>query len=135
MKQPPLDRRLEEGRFRSGDYGSREEALHGAFNIPGPCGERLIILSSGRDSDTGWEHVSVSIDRRVPNWQEMCFVKDLFWGGDEAVMQLHPPKRDYVNCHPHCLHLWRPIRAEIPLPDSMLVGPKQEIPFRKPAGR
>ncbi|WP_431309684.1 DUF7694 domain-containing protein [Bradyrhizobium iriomotense] len=70
----------------------------------------------------GWEHVSVSIPRRCPNWQEMCFVKDLFWDEEECVMQLHPPRSEYVNNNRYCLHLWRPTSRAIPTPPSGLVG-------------
>ena len=79
-----------------------------------------VIASDGM----GWEHVSVSRSDRCPTWEEMCQVKDLFWGDDDCVIQYHPPKRDYVNIHPHCLHLWRPVGIEIPQPDSIMVGPK-----------
>jgi hypothetical protein len=72
----------------------------------------------------GWEHVSVSLERRMPNWREMCFVKDLFWLPEEAVMQLHPPESSYVNNHPNCLHLWRPLKQDIPLPPPDMVGVK-----------
>jgi hypothetical protein len=72
----------------------------------------------------GWEHVSVANVHKTPSWEVMCCVKDLFWMGEEAVMQLHPPQRDYVNYHEHCLHLWRPLTGVIPLPPSELVGPK-----------
>jgi hypothetical protein len=85
-----------------------------------------VIVSAPHPEDgenMQWEHVSISLRNRTPNWQEMQFVKEIFWGDDEAVMQLHPPKKDYVNCHPHCLHLWRPVLSEIPLPPSILVGP------------
>lgn len=71
----------------------------------------------------GWEHVSVSLERRVPLWEEMCFVKRAFWGPEDAVMQIHPAESRYVNCHPFCLHLWRPVGAEIPLPPAWMVGP------------
>jgi hypothetical protein len=54
----------------------------------------------------------------------MCYVKSLFWDDEEAVMQLHPPKSEWVNNHPYALHLWRPIGATIPLPPSVLVGKK-----------
>lgn len=40
----------------------------------------------------GWEHVSVSLSNRCPTWEEMCMVKDIFWGEDECVIQFHPPK-------------------------------------------
>lgn len=66
-----------------------------------------------------WEHVSVSTLRRNPNWQEMCWVKDLFWRDDELVAQFHPPKSDHINIHPYCLHLWR--HPDMRLPPRLLV--------------
>jgi hypothetical protein len=117
-----LNDRLERGRILKGALASWGGGLHGAFVIMGPCGTELCIISSGYEPD--WEHVSVSTKRRIPNWEEMCFVKNLFWEPEEAVMQLHPPQSDYVNCHPNCLHLWRPVQLSIPLPPSELVGPK-----------
>lgn len=53
----------------------------------------------------------------------MCFIKDLFWDEDDTVIQFHPPRSEYVNCHPHCLHLWRPIGIEIATPPKWMVGP------------
>ena len=70
----------------------------------------------------GWEHVSVSTRKHCPFWDEMAYVKALFWKDEEAVMQLHLPQSEYVNNHPYCLHLWRPIGAEIPLPPRSMVG-------------
>jgi len=73
----------------------------------------------------GWEHVSVSIQgRKMPSWNLMCYVKDLFWSKDDVVVQYHPAEEDYVNWHPACLHLWRPTDVEIPVPPALLVGPK-----------
>lgn len=75
-----------------------------------------------------WEHVSVSARNsktaRTPTWKEMCYVKRLCWDPEDVVMQLHPKESEYVNCHPHVLHLWRPLDAEIPTPPSVFVGPK-----------
>jgi len=101
---------------------------YGAFFVQGPCGEELKIVASGADADDGvsrgWEHVSVSTRRRPPNWQEMCFVKDLFWEEEECAIQFHPPRSEYVNNHPHCLHLWGRADGAIPTPPSILVGRK-----------
>ncbi len=75
----------------------------------------------------GWEHVSINRWDRKPTWDEMCELKEIFWKDEEAVMQIHPPKSEYVNNLKHCLHLWRPIEqycGKIPLPDSLLVGIK-----------
>jgi hypothetical protein len=117
-------------RFRAGAYGSPDGADYGAFRIPGPCGEDLMVIASPGDADEGipWEHISVSLRNRTPRWKEMCFIKDLFWNEDEAVMQLHPPKLEYINNHPHCLHLWRPTEGNIPLPPSIAVGYKSFNP-------
>lgn len=92
---------------------------------------KLLIVSNDAvlcDS-RGWEHVSVSTPKRCPNWQEMSFVKDLFWDGDELVIQMHPPKREYVNNHPNCLHLWRNVTVDYPLPPSYFVGLKELGPM------
>lgn len=70
-----------------------------------------------------WEHVSVSTPIRTPTWKEMCWVKAIFWDDEDTVMQLHPPKSEWVNCHEFCLHLWRPIGIQIPRPPNETVGP------------
>lgn len=80
----------------------------------------------------GWEHVSITIDskkkkvERCPTWEEMCYIKDLFWDEDDCVIQYHPPKSHYVSMHHFCLHLWRPTNQIIPVPDSILVGINQK---------
>lgn len=33
------------------------------------------------------------------------------------------PGPQHVNYHAHCLHLWRQVGVEIPLPPSITVGP------------
>ena len=72
----------------------------------------------------GWEHVSVSPQQKriVPTWDDMCKIKDIFFGDNEAVIQIHPPKDEYVNNMPNCLHLWRCSYKEMVLPPSCLVG-------------
>ncbi|RQP58000.1 hypothetical protein DF159_20875 [Burkholderia ubonensis] len=80
--------------------------------------ELRAIASDG----AGWEHVSVSLIDRCPTWDEMCVVKAIFWDAEDCVVQYHPPQSDYVNCHPYCLHLWRPVGASVPRPPKFLVG-------------
>lgn len=118
---------LQKGRVRHGLYGSRDEdGLMGAFFVKGPGRIRhtLQIISSGSHETEEWEHVSVSIKGKnlTPSWEEMDFVKRLFWHDDETVMQLHVPRQDHVNQHEHTLHLWRPVGVEVPRPDAWLVG-------------
>ncbi len=76
----------------------------------------------------GWEHVSVSISiqgiTRIPKWEEMSFIKRLFWDDGDCVIQFHPPKSEYVNCHPDVLHLWRESGINWKTPNKILIGHK-----------
>ena len=44
------------------------------------------------------------------------------FGEEEAVVQIHPPKSEYVNNHQFVLHLWKPTKDALPLPPSIAVG-------------
>lgn len=69
----------------------------------------------------GWEHLSVSQPNRTPTWDEMCVAKDMFWRKDECCVEYHPSESDYVNIHEHCLHIWKPIAANLPTPPTIFV--------------
>lgn len=73
-----------------------------------------------------WEHASVSLQDRTPTWNEMSFIKGLFWGEDDLVVQFHPIKSEYINNHEHCLHLWRKKDTNdfCERPDSIFIGIK-----------
>ena len=111
-------------RFRdlSSLYGSDDNVgKQGAFLIPFQSHNLRVIASDGMR----WEHVSVSLPNRTPNWKEMCYIKDLFWDEEDVVIQYHPPKSQHIDNHPYCLHLWRPIKEKIPTPPSIMVGVKK----------
>ena len=91
----------------------------GAFVIPSPLDQGKIVVQASNDA--GWDHVSVSRHKRVPNWHEMSFIHRLFFKNDEVAMQLHVPSPDHINVHPNCLHLWRSHNEKIPLPPSIFV--------------
>ena len=102
---------------------------YGLFRIPSPKVNSKIILrclaSDGdmRWGDDRWEHVSVSCEgrkKRLPTWDEMCFVKDVFWDKEDCVVQFHPPESQYVNIA-EVLHLWKPAYSEIKLPPDFMV--------------
>ena len=101
-------------------YGNFGDGRCGMFEVPS-CIDRqpLTIVAS---SDLGWDHVSVSRRNRVPSWLEMAQIKRLFFRADEVAMQLHVAEIDHVNFHPYCLHLWRPLVGEIPLPPKNMVA-------------
>lgn len=86
--------------------------------------ERKVSFAVFATNDAGWEHISVTIpkEKRTPTWDEMEFLKQLFWEPQEAAFQIHPPQSEYVNMHPYCLHIWRKIGFEYPLPPTELIG-------------
>ncbi len=97
-------------RIKNGPCGSDDSiGPHGAFFIPRLGGNEapLKIIATAGNHEIPWEHVSVSLPSRCPNWNEMCLIKDIFWDKEDLVIQLHPPESQYVNNHSYCLHLWR----------------------------
>lgn len=111
--------------------GEREMGNNGVFSIPH---HRIIGYMYNVQASDGmdWEHVSISLVdirskkaktvKRCPTWEEMCYIKSVFWDDEDAVMQIHPPKSEYINNHAYVLHLWKPIGKEIFRPPSILVG-------------
>lgn len=100
-------------------YGEKGGKEDGVFVFISPVdGKRLRVIAAAGD---GWDHVSVSREDRCPYWDEMTFIKQKFFKPEECVIQYHPPETEYVNVHPHCLHLWRPHWQEIPMPPIGMV--------------
>ena len=117
---------VEAGRQRKGPMATQTGDTWGFFFVKHPRnGKRFKVMVGDGD---GWDHVSVSVGHgknlkaRCPTWDEMCWIKSLFFTGEETAMQLHPPASDYVNDHPACLHLWRPHGIEIPRPPPIMIG-------------
>ncbi len=102
-------------------YGSAGDHETGVFRLPYPrTGVTLAVICTANGD--GWDHVSVSLPNRCPNWPEMEFIKRTFFKDDEVAMQLHVTPKEHISVHPYCLHIWRPVNAEIPLPPSGMVG-------------
>lgn len=108
-----------------------DRVCHGIFATTGRDGNNgLFVLSRSFEalycfaSDGGvWEHVSVTTGGgiRCPTWEEMNYVRDVFWSKHVTVLQFHPPADQYVNTHPFCLHLWRQPGVDVPLPPKEFV--------------
>jgi hypothetical protein len=120
-------------RLRTGVLASNgNDGNNGFFILPHYKISRYFIncmVSDGQAEEAeGWEHVSVTLsspDRKVercPTWEEMCFVKQTFWGPEDIVIQFHPAESEYVSNHNYCLHIWRNPNFEQKVPPSILVG-------------
>lgn len=97
---------------------------HGIFRVNSKSAPKTVLLCIAANG-LGWEHVSISARHnkkvRIPTWEEMCQIKDLFWDDEDVVVQYHPKKSEYVSNAP-VLHLWRPAGVNIPTPPPELVG-------------
>lgn len=97
------------------------------FTIQTPLKRRSNLRVMVAPSDSKWQHISVSLINRCPTWDEMCFIKDMFFGGEDVVVQYHPAKSKYVNNMPYCLHLWcLNDGSSFPTPPPELVGLKND---------
>lgn len=122
MRKNPT-KRIEQYRVTTGPRASSaDDGANGAFLIPFDRVMLRVIVSDDRDWEPSgmpppaWEHVSVSLPARCPTWQEMDFIKRIFWGDEETVIQLHVPRDSHINNHDFCLHLWKPVGVEVPRP-------------------
>lgn len=100
-------------------YNTPDPRSEGAFYIPRETGDLRVIACAGG----GWDHVSVSLDGRIPIWEEMDFIARMFFKEDETAVQYHVPRSDHVNCNPYTLHLWRPLSKlrKVPRPPAWMV--------------
>lgn len=106
---------LEKYRVTDGPRGTPRGATYGDWeNVRLPSNQRCkIVACDGKE--IGWDHVSVSLKHRCPTWEEMDWIKRLFWEPQDAVLQFHPAESNHISIHPYCLHMWRPLKP-FPLP-------------------
>jgi len=91
-------------------------AFPGQVTYMRKSGLAVIITASEKLDGRMWKHVSMSRQRSVPDYRDMCEVKEIFIGRDKKAIQVFPPESEHVNIHPNCLHLWH-CMTEDPLPD------------------
>lgn len=68
-------------------------------------GLRLIISYDKSKNFGDILHVSASFADRLPTWEELKAIKDVFFGDVDA-MQMLPKKEDYVNVNMYTLHIY-----------------------------
>ncbi len=92
-----------------------------ACQIPRSYYDLCVIVSWGLD----WDHVSVHSRSTkggfTPSWEDMAYIKKLFFKPSETAVQFHPSSDSYINCHENTLHIWRPQKTEIELPPKIMV--------------
>ncbi len=84
------------------------------------CRKQMYSLCVIASWGGGWDHVSIHAQATegnfTPFWEDMAYIKALFFKPSETAVQYHPASEHYINVHEHTLHLWRNQGAEILLP-------------------
>lgn len=119
----------EKGRYSVPPFNSDRGDTFGHFRLTAPTGAFVFVIAAD-GTETRFDHVSVSVQRekdgsparRCPTWEEMCFIRNLFWEPEECVIQYHPPASKYVNAHPYVLHLWKPLDTVIETPPEWTIA-------------
>ncbi|HET9748349.1 MAG TPA: hypothetical protein VFS06_03510 [Casimicrobiaceae bacterium] len=76
-------------------------------------GLRVFVTVENRGAKTGvWLHVSLSRAGKLPSWEDVREVKDIFIGRDRCAIHMVPPEKFYVNLHPYTLHLFSRLDAD-----------------------
>ena len=63
-----------------------------------------LAIRRGGEKDMRW-HISVSLDERVPTWEEMVMAAHELRPGVVFVIGM-PPRSWWINIHPNVLHLY-----------------------------
>jgi hypothetical protein len=86
-------------------------------------GDSLVVIVSARVEADGkrWMHVSCSRPNRLPTWDDLRRVKDVFIGKNRKAIQVMPPASEYVNIAKFALHLWCCLDGD-GLPDFRTAG-------------
>ena len=64
---------------------------------------RILVSGPKEREQIGW-HISISCPDRNPTWEEQKKARYEFCPDDVYMVQILPPKREYVNKHQFCFH-------------------------------
>lgn len=80
-----------------------------------------VLVSIERHASGEYRHVSLSRRSRMPTYDDVKWVKQLFIGDEHAAYQVFPRAAEHVNLHNFALHLWQPLFPNCL--DELPVGP------------
>lgn len=85
--------------------------ISGLVKLP-DCGICSVISGNNK---YGYEHVSISLKHKfgILSREDMCMLKDIFFGDEEEVYYIHTKESEYMNISENCLHLWKPIGRKL----------------------
>lgn len=70
---------------------------------------RVLMSRAVMNNGDSFIHISVSKKHRSVTWADLTKVKNDFLGENETAYHVIPSKKDYVNLHENCFHIWAPV--------------------------
>lgn len=58
-------------------------------------------------------HASIAHPFRYPTWEEIKFIRYKLFPDDIKVAMVLPPKKEYVNMHKNCFHMYEMFDGEV----------------------
>jgi len=77
----------------------------------------VIVSASVELDEKKWLHVSCAHPHKLPSWETIKMVKDIFIGRKRQAIQVLPAEEKYININPNCLHLFSCLDDADPVPD------------------
>jgi len=96
-------------------WGVLEDNVGGLNFVQKQNGLRVIFRAELHAGEC-WLHVSMSFPDKLPTYEHMKSVKNVFIGRKNKAIQVFAPEDEHVNIHSFVLHLWAPVDRD-PLPD------------------
>lgn len=87
-------------------YHKTEEAIDGMAFYNDFNRIAVIVSVDKEDDNKNWLHVSFSKSNKVPSYNDLMEIKNIFIGEDKKAIQIFPEKKYHVNIMPYCLHLF-----------------------------
>ena len=83
----------------------------------------LLVLCTARTEIDGkrWVHLSCSRLERLPSWDDLTAIRNIFLGREALALQVVAPASEHFNYHPNCLHLWHCLDGR-PVPEFRQQG-------------
>ena len=86
-------------------------------------GSFVVIMTGAIENDRKrWLHVSVARLDKLPEWELLKEVKQIFIGCERQAIQVLPKETEYTNLHPYCLHLFCCVDTPDPVPNFVCKG-------------
>lgn len=102
-------------------------AFNRFWHVSRKDGVLKVMAGLERHGEHQWIHISCSRRDRLPSWEDLKLAKRVLAGPERQAIQVIPRDSEYVNIHPHCLHLFVCI-DEDPVPCfSRVIDGKRQI--------